>query len=65
LENILETEKMTWGHPGSSGSLRTSWNAGELHGMLENILETEEGKTYKDLSPTLVDSFFSLQTSDS
>jgi hypothetical protein len=37
----------------------------ELHGMLENILETEEGKTYKDLSPTPVDSFFSLQTSDS
>jgi hypothetical protein len=37
----------------------------ELHGMLENILETEEGKTYKDLSPTPVDNFFSLQTSDS
>jgi hypothetical protein len=30
---------------------------------LENILETEEGKTYKDLSSTSVDSFFSLRTS--
>jgi hypothetical protein len=36
---------------------------GELHGMLENILETEEGKAYKDLSQhqRIVSFLFKLQ----